>query len=202
MRPRDDRSDVSHRRLHCVTIDLRDVSDGLIDTKRAIERNGVTFSLLQVNMLSPGSCWKRTTLRWPSVRIRQSPECVDVALCHCADGMDLARTSAAPGGRHTVRRFPMRLQKRQSPRPRTVIGGFIKRCRRRPTLPRPHGRSTIGAVGLNDRVRNGNECGPDALVASELSKQPCKHLISAHRSKPEAYNGNGERLRRNTQSRR
>ena len=41
------------------------------------------------------------------------------------------------------------------------------RCRRRPTLPRPLGRSTIGAVGLNDRVRNGNGCGPYALVASE-----------------------------------
>ncbi len=42
------------------------------------------------------------------------------------------------------------------------------RCRRRPTLPRPLGRSTIGAVGLNDRVRDGNECGPYALVASEV----------------------------------
>ena len=41
------------------------------------------------------------------------------------------------------------------------------RCRRRPTLPRSRERSTIGAVGLNDRVRNGNECGPYALVASE-----------------------------------
>ena len=40
------------------------------------------------------------------------------------------------------------------------------RCRRRPTLPRPLGRSTIGAVGLNDRVRNGNGCGPCALIAS------------------------------------
>jgi hypothetical protein len=40
-------------------------------------------------------------------------------------------------------------------------------CRRRPTLPRSRERSTIGAVGLNDRVRNGNECGPYALVASE-----------------------------------
>ena len=45
--------------------------------------------------------------------------------------------------------------------------GFVKRCRRRPTLPRSRERSTIGAVGLNDRVRNGNECGPYALVASE-----------------------------------
>ena len=40
-------------------------------------------------------------------------------------------------------------------------------CRRRPTLPRPLGRSTIGAVGLNDRVRDGNGCGPYALVASD-----------------------------------
>ena len=40
-------------------------------------------------------------------------------------------------------------------------------CRRRPTLPRSLDRSTIGAVGLNDRVRNGNECGPYALVASD-----------------------------------
>ena len=44
--------------------------------------------------------------------------------------------------------------------------GRRKGCRRRPTLPRPLSRSTIGAVGLNDRVRNGNECGPYALVAS------------------------------------
>src|SRR5215217_7721482 len=40
------------------------------------------------------------------------------------------------------------------------------RCRRWPTLPRPLGRSTIGAVGLNDRVRDGNGCGPYALIAS------------------------------------
>jgi hypothetical protein len=57
-------------------------------------------------------------------------------------------------------------------RPPVETGGLSMRCRRRPTLPRPLGRSTIGAVGLNDRVRNGNGCGPYALVASEnrLSK--------------------------------
>src|ERR1043166_4028683 len=37
---------------------------------------------------------------------------------------------------------------------------------RRPTLPRPLDRSTIGADRLNDRVRDGNGCGPVALVAS------------------------------------
>src|SRR5688500_15694097 len=50
-------------------------------------------------------------------------------------------------------------------------GGFANGCRRRPTLPRPLGRSTIGAVGLNDRVRDGNGCGPYALIASEFSYQ-------------------------------
>src|SRR5207245_7292207 len=38
---------------------------------------------------------------------------------------------------------------------------------RRPTLPRPRDRSTIGADRLNDRVRDGNGCGPVALVASK-----------------------------------
>ena len=46
-------------------------------------------------------------------------------------------------------------------------GGVRMRCRRRPTLPRPLGRSTIGAAGLNGRVRDGNGCGPCALVASD-----------------------------------
>ena len=57
----------------------------------------------------------------------------------------------------------------ESTKPPTLwVGGFAMRCRRRPTLPRSRERSTIGAVGLNDRVRNGNECGPYALVASEI----------------------------------
>src|SRR3954452_15323309 len=43
-------------------------------------------------------------------------------------------------------------------------GRIACRCRRRPTLPRPLGRSTIGAVELNDRVRDGNGCGPYALA--------------------------------------
>ena len=55
--------------------------------------------------------------------------------------------------------------------PRVVLrGGPLKRCRRRPTLPRPLGRSTIGAAGLNGRVRDGNGCGPCALVASDLER--------------------------------
>jgi hypothetical protein len=47
------------------------------------------------------------------------------------------------------------------------------RSRRWPTLPRSLERSTIGAVGLNDRVRNGNGCGPYALTASNsVATQP------------------------------
>src|SRR5690242_21480570 len=61
------------------------------------------------------------------------------------------------------------------------------RCRRRPTLPRPLGRSTIGAVGLNDRVRDGNGCGPYALVASESSER------SVFRSTVRRYADRGER---------
>ena len=47
------------------------------------------------------------------------------------------------------------------------------RCRswRRPTLPRPRDRSTIGADRLNDRVRDGNGCGPVALVASKVKDE-------------------------------
>ena len=60
---------------------------------------------------------------------------------------------------------------RKNTKPPTLwVGGFAMRCRRRPTLPRSRERSTIGAVGLNDRVRNGNECGPYALVASEITQ--------------------------------
>jgi hypothetical protein len=47
-------------------------------------------------------------------------------------------------------------------------GPFVRRSRRWPTLPRPLRRSTIGAVGLNDRVRDGNGCGPYALTASNF----------------------------------
>src|ERR687889_624490 len=50
----------------------------------------------------------------------------------------------------------------------------LQGCRRRPTLPRPLGRSTIGAARLNDRVRDGNGCGPCALVASDFSTSPAR----------------------------
>jgi hypothetical protein len=42
---------------------------------------------------------------------------------------------------------------------------YVRRC---PTLPRPLGRSTIGAEGLNFRVRNGSGCFPFAMTAVTL----------------------------------
>ena len=45
---------------------------------------------------------------------------------------------------------------------------LFKRVRRRPTLPRGPPRSTIGAEGLNFRVRNGTGCFPFAITAETL----------------------------------
>ena len=38
----------------------------------------------------------------------------------------------------------------------------------RPTLPAPCGASTIGAGGLNGRVRHGNGCVPSAIITRLL----------------------------------
>ena len=68
----------------------------------------------------------------------------------------------------------------QKPPPPGSVGigdeGFT-RCRHRPTLPRSLDRSTIGAAWLNDRVRDGNGCGPSALDASDMRVD-----VRAHRS--------------------
>ena len=48
-------------------------------------------------------------------------------------------------------------------------GALRKIIRRRPTLPPPLEGSTIGAGGLNDRVRNGNGCNPSAIAAGKMS---------------------------------
>ena len=42
--------------------------------------------------------------------------------------------------------------------------GNEEKSRQRPTLPPGRPDSTIGAGGLNGRVRNGNGCGPSAMV--------------------------------------
>lgn len=57
--------------------------------------------------------------------------------------------------------------KRTPPEFRWNSGGVNKR-RQRPTLPRSCPRSTIGAGGLNFCVRNGNRCGPTAIVTGKI----------------------------------
>jgi len=47
------------------------------------------------------------------------------------------------------------------------LQGFEIKSRQRPTLPLPLESSTIGAGGLNDRVRNGNGCCPSAIAAGK-----------------------------------
>src|SRR5207249_1412116 len=47
--------------------------------------------------------------------------------------------------------------------------GLTNNPRRRPTLPRGLPRSTIGAEGLNCRVRNGNGCGPFTRITAKTN---------------------------------
>src|ERR1041384_6721007 len=75
-------------------------------------------------------------------------------------------TTIKPRQRSTVNRNDLfhAAQRRSPPRERDGLQG---NGWRRPTLPRSLNRSTIGAARLNDRVRNGNGCGPRALVDSQ-----------------------------------
>jgi hypothetical protein len=49
-----------------------------------------------------------------------------------------------------------------------MAASFKGEIRRRPTLPGSLPPSTIGAGGLNFRVRNGNGCDPSALATEKL----------------------------------
>ena len=85
----------------------------------------------------------------------------------------------SPGGPRRPRSVNRRtaITGRSQGRPREEFAGKTKARervpgskiipRRRPTLPRGLPRSTIGAEGLNCRVRNGNGCGPFAKVTGK-----------------------------------
>ena len=77
---------------------------------------------------------------------------------------DVVNTKASRETVNTVPRDASVLRSRLTPLLDVVLHF---RSWRRPTLPRPRSRSTIGADRLNDRVRDGNGCGPVALVASK-----------------------------------
>lgn len=72
-------------------------------------------------------------------------------------------------------RAPSRLTRSTAARgnassPASDEAGLLRRyVRRRPTLPRPRGRSTIGAERLNFRVRDGTGCFPFAMAAVTLA---------------------------------
>src|ERR671924_1612615 len=53
-----------------------------------------------------------------------------------------------------------------------IRGFFYAETRRRPTLPPRLRGSTIGAGGLNFRVRNGNGCLPSAMITWFPSSDP------------------------------
>src|SRR5439155_3483258 len=68
-------------------------------------------------------------------------------------------------------------------RPWTEIQGLRQELiRRRPTLPRRCQRSTIGAGGLNFRVRDGNGCDPSATVTGNSNSRTKQRLFGQGKS--------------------
>src|SRR6266571_3501324 len=65
-------------------------------------------------------------------------------------------------------------------RPAQRSCGPEKTSRQWPTLPHRHQCSTIGAGGLNYRVRNGNGCGPSARITGKT-----RYSESESRSDPQ-----------------
>ena len=82
--------------------------------------------------------------------------------------------------------LPPRTQTNEEGRSTSSGATLFKHVRRRPTLPRGPPRSTIGAEGLNFRVRNGTGCFPFAITAETLLrchrpssvKQACMATVS------------------------
>ena len=70
---------------------------------------------------------------------------------------------------------PIMLVYKRKP-PDHKIRGLQYNSRRRPTLPASYPTSTIGAGGLNCRVRNGNGCGPSAMAARKY----VNHAVPSH----------------------
>ena len=65
-------------------------------------------------------------------------------------------------------RTPPRRRTHRKKKPRSFLLGSEINPRRRPTLPHSYPCSTIGAEGLNCRVRNGNGCFPLAMATRKL----------------------------------
>ncbi len=82
-------------------------------------------------------------------------------------GAERGKNGTSREAGHIVRRTATWSWETESAPSKKTGWGRSRECRRRPTLPRSLDRSTIGAAGLNDRVRDGNGCGPCAPAASD-----------------------------------
>ena len=99
----------------------------------------------------------------------ESPEPADDRL-HEA-GRRASRTGTAPGV--VFRRC--RERRKEAPAAGHMPGtGARERFRQRPTLPGSLPPSTIGAGGLNCRVRDGNGCFPAAMATGNLAPVPAQ----------------------------
>ncbi len=63
----------------------------------------------------------------------------------------------------------LKSKRKEKHRPKKAVFSII---RQRPTLPPDLSGSTIGAVRLNFRVRNGNGCTPHAMATETMSAPP------------------------------
>lgn len=98
----------------------------------------------------PSTCWC-----WPP----RPPYWRWGACAGCARG-------AWPNARGDARKLHMP-QNGKPPVSTRDTGGFSKRIRQRPTLPRGFPRSTIGSGGLNFRVRDGNGWDPSDIATGK-----------------------------------
>src|SRR5436190_21511970 len=93
----------------------------------------------------------------------------------CGAG-DVSAAVRGGGSRHSARNPPARTNAEIEKGPRWLgalsrLGVWVRRC---PTLPHPPGCSTIGAVGLSFRVRNGTGRFPHAMTAVTLLPVPAR----------------------------
>ena len=100
---------------------------------------------------------RRNRQRNPMRRRRDEQSAAVLVRCRLRD---------APDGRNEIQPYVnSRRKRRNAPR---YWRRFVKKSRRRPTLPGGLPPSTIGAGGLNCRVRDGNGCVPAAMVTGNL----------------------------------
>ncbi len=97
-------------------------------------------------------------------RLASSAPFLCLIVCHleCPDMALLLRGALARSLPPALGRADQ--QKSPGPADRGLSVEYEEKSRQRPTLPPGHPDSTIGAGGLNGRVRNGNGCDPSAMV--------------------------------------